>query len=81
MARTVTQTANRKRYALCVRNTGYPASLEVRKVYRVKGDREGSSHGLIRVIDESGESYLYPERYFVDIELPKAAEKLLSTSN
>jgi hypothetical protein len=52
---------------------------------RIIGDRNrcplGSSQGLIRVIDESGESYLYPERYFVDIELPKTAEKLLSSSN
>jgi len=43
----------------------------------VKSDRSGSRQGLIRVIDESGESYLYPERFFVAIELPKGAEKLL----
>jgi len=63
------------RFVICVRNEDYPASLEVRKIYQVLPDAASASHHLIRVIDESGEDYLYPERYFVPIELPKAAEE------
>ena len=60
-------------FALCVKDGGYPESLEVRKVYRVVPDAEAIGHGLIRVVDESGEDYLYPEDLFVPIELPAAA--------
>ena len=49
---------------LCVRNEGYPAGLELRKVYRVLADERASERGLLRVIDESGEDYLYPEECF-----------------
>jgi hypothetical protein len=63
------------RFVLCVRNNGYPASLEVREVYRVLGDVQASRHRQMRVIDESGEDYLYPEEYFVPIKLPQSAEK------
>jgi len=55
----------RARFVLCVRNEGYPAGLESRKVYRVLADGQGSKRHLLRVIDESGEDYLYPEEYFV----------------
>jgi hypothetical protein len=60
-------------FALCVEDGGYPASLEVRKVYRVLPDSDARSHGLIRVVDESGEDYLYPEKLFVPIEVPTGA--------
>ena len=63
-----------RQFAVCVRNTGYPASLELRKIYEILPDAEGSEHGLIRVIDESGEDYLYPEKLFLPIELPHALE-------
>jgi len=53
------------RFALCVRNEGYPAGLELRKVYRVLGDESASKRHQLRVIDESGEDYLDPEEYFV----------------
>jgi len=53
------------RFALCVRNEGYPAGLELGKVYRVLADEQISEGRLLRVIDESGEDYLYPEEYFV----------------
>jgi len=69
-----------KRYVVCVNNAGYPASLEVRKIYRCLTDATASRHGLVRVIDESGDDYLYPERFFVPIELPKATERLLSAA-
>ena len=59
-------------YAICVKNDGYRASLEVRKVYRVLLDEWATQHDLVRVIDESGEDYLYPPDYFMPIELPTA---------
>jgi hypothetical protein len=62
-------------FVLCVENTNYPASLECRKVYQVLGDEQASKHGQVRVIDESGEDYLYPQEYFIPIKLPQAAER------
>ncbi len=64
-----------RQYLLCVKNGGYPASLEVRKVYRAIADEAAAARHYVRVVDESGEDYLYPESYFVPIELPKAASK------
>jgi hypothetical protein len=58
-----------------VRNKDYPASLELRKVYRLLPDEKAARHRQLRVIDESGEDYLYPEEYFVPIKLPQAAER------
>ncbi|MGH7966536.1 MAG: hypothetical protein ACRERD_32700 [Candidatus Binatia bacterium] len=62
-------------FAVCVQNADYPASLELRKIYQVLPDEKAATHGLVRVIDESGEDYLYPHRFFVPIELPHAAEE------
>ena len=62
------------RFVICVHNEDYPASLELRKVYQVLPEAASAAHHLIRVIDESGEDYLYPEHYFVPIQLPKAVE-------
>ncbi len=64
-------------YVLCVRNRGYRASLELRKVYRRIADTWAQSHGLIRIVDESGEDYLYPRHYFVSIPIPRAARAAL----
>jgi hypothetical protein len=55
----------RPRFAVCINNTEYPASLERHKIYRVLPDQEAARDGDIRVIDESGEDYLYPAAYFV----------------
>jgi len=63
-------------FAVCIDNEGYPASLELRKIYRILPDKKGAKHGLIRVIDESGEDYLYPERFFVPIKLPQAVKEV-----
>jgi hypothetical protein len=63
-----------RQFAVCVRNTGYPAALERRKIYEVLPDADGAAHGLIRVIDESGDDYLYPDEFFVCIELPEPLE-------
>ena len=62
-------------FAVCIDNAGYPASLELRKIYQVLPDEKAAKHSLVRVIDESGEDYLYPQRFFVPIELPHAAEE------
>ena len=63
------------RFVLCVESGDYPASLERRKVYQVLADEQASKHGQMRVIDESGEDYLYPQEYFIPIKLPQAAER------
>lgn len=63
------------RFVLCVRNKDYAASLEVRKVYRLLADERAAKHGHLRVVDESGEDYLYPANYFVPIKLPQSAER------
>lgn len=65
-------------FAICIKNDGYPASLELRKIYQTVPDEQAAAHGFIRVIDESSENYLYPEEYFVSIELPKAAVEVFS---
>ena len=68
-----------KQFALCVRNDDCE-DLEKRKVYQVIRDEEGVRDGYIRVVDESGEDYLYPESYFVRIQLPQEAEKALTAT-
>ena len=55
---------------ICIDNSDYPASLENRKVYETVADDEAAKHGQIRVIDESGEDYLYPDSCFVEANLP-----------
>jgi hypothetical protein len=67
----------KKWFVVCVRNTGYRASLEVRKIYQTLSDPEGEAHGLLRVIDESGEDYLYPEKLFLPLDLPHIVETAL----
>jgi hypothetical protein len=62
-------------FVVCVKNKDYAASLELRKLYQVVADQTAAKLGQVRVIDESGESYLYPEEYFVPVRLPQAAEK------
>jgi hypothetical protein len=62
-------------YVVCIDNSGYPASLERHKIYRVLPDEEAAADGDLRVIDESGEDYLYSADRFVPIQLPSAVEK------
>ncbi len=64
-------------FVICIQNDGYPASLELWKVYRVLPDEKAAKHQLIRVIDESGEDYLYAESYFVPIKLPQVVKEAL----
>jgi hypothetical protein len=66
-----------REFVVCVHNDGYEASLELRKIYRIIPDTSAERHQLLRVIDESGEDYLYPRDFFLPIELPKAVEKVV----
>ena len=68
------------RYLVCIDNRNYPASLEVRKLYRTIPDPTAESRHYVRVIDESGEDYLYPEEMFYSIELPAPIEEALLRS-
>ncbi len=67
-------------FAICLRNDEYPASLEVRKVYQVIPDPDAAAQSLMRVIDESGEDYLFPQDYFAIIDLPQAVKDALSVT-
>jgi hypothetical protein len=64
-----------KQLVVCVSNEGYLASLERRKIYVVLSDADAEKHGLIRIVDESGEDYLYPKALFRSIALPEAVRK------
>jgi hypothetical protein len=68
------------KFALCLRNGGNPASLDVFKVYRVVPPHRNDEPGDIRIIDESGEDYLYPRENFLPIELPAKAKALLAAA-
>lgn len=72
---------NGKRFVICVKNDGYPASLELWKVYQSIPDSQFEKHGEIRVIDEEGEDYLYPKDYFSPVQIEQVvAERLLQKS-
>jgi hypothetical protein len=64
-----------KQLVVCVHNDGYRASLEKRKIYVALRDAVAEKHGLIRVVDESGEDYLYPRSFFRAIALPQAVKR------
>ena len=66
-------------YAVCVRNQECE-DLEMRKIYKVLPDRKAARDGYIRVIDESGEDYLYPESYFVFVRLPLKAQQAIAAT-
>ena len=68
-------------FVLCVRNEGYPASLERRKLYAMVRDASAARHSLMRVIDESGEDYLYPADYFIALRLPAKVKLALSKAS
>jgi len=68
-------------YAICMRNTGFAASLEVRKLYAILGDPQAHAEGLIRVIDESGEDYVYPADLFQPLTLPAGIQRALQLAS
>jgi hypothetical protein len=72
------RTKPQPRFALCVRTNG-AVDLEQRKVHQVLPDRRASRDGYVRVVDESGEDYLYPAAYFGPVRLPAAAVRDLET--
>ena len=66
---------SKRQLLICVDNSGYEASLERRKIYEAVADSASAQKGLLRVIDESGEDYLYPESMFVEASLPAAIRR------
>jgi len=68
---------NLPEFVVCINNSDYPASLELHKIYRVLVDKDATEESDIRIIDESGEDYLYPSSYFVPIQVPQTVEKSL----
>ena len=66
-----------RRFVICIGNPGYTSSLEPRKIYESLPDTDAQSRELIRVIDESGEDYLYPASLFIAIELPKGVQSAI----
>ncbi len=66
-----------KRFAVCIRNEGNEASLELRKIYEVVEDPDAEKHQMVRVIDEENEDYLYPAAWFVQIDLPTNVEQAI----
>ena len=71
-------TAKTTAFLICVSNEGFEASLERGKVYPVLRDTKAEKHGLRRVMDESGDSYLYPKSLFRSVSLTKSVKKALS---
>jgi hypothetical protein len=67
-------------FAICVNNSEYPASLELHKIYRVLPDDEATLGDDLRIIDESGEDYVYPAEYFIVVNLPRKVEQALQAS-
>ena len=65
-------------FVVCISNRGYKASLVVRRIYRMVPDSKAGARGLLRVIDESGEDYLFPEKLFAPIELPKTVGNIFA---
>jgi len=66
---------NGTQFVVCITNRGYPASLIVRRIYRVLQDPEAELRGMLRMRDESGEDYLYPKKMFATIDLPSAVTR------
>ncbi len=72
----MTHTRPERKFALCLKNDSCE-DLEIRKIYQVLPDKEAAKEGYMRIIDESGEDYLYPASYFVLVDLPTEAESVL----
>jgi hypothetical protein len=70
----------KKQFLLCVRNKGCE-DLELRKLYEQLPDRRGAQEGYVRVVDESGDDYLYPATHFVAVQLPREPERALAAAS
>ena len=69
--------SNGKHFAICIENGEYAGTLQLRKVYEVLEDATAAKPNYVRIIDESGEDYLYPAKWFVGVEVPDTVEQLL----
>ncbi|TAN43241.1 MAG: hypothetical protein EPN22_10455 [Nitrospirae bacterium] len=67
----------KRHFMICVDNHGYEASLEKRKLYEVLSDKTAEKHHQFRVVDESGEDYLYPDKFFAPVRLPNVTKEKL----
>ena len=74
---TMQRKAGSGKLVVCIENDGYPVSLEIRKIYVAIRDQSAERHGMLRVIDESGEGYLYPKQFFLAVDLPASIKKAL----
>jgi len=74
------QHGEKRTFMLCIENKDCE-DLERRKIYQVLPDDEASKEGYVRVIDESGEDYLYPESYFILLQLPREAQEALQLAS
>ncbi|MDN3511074.1 MAG: hypothetical protein QY310_11480 [Candidatus Jettenia sp. CY-1] len=70
----------KNRFALCIDNKGYKASLIPRKIYKIIPDEQAEQDDFIRLIDESGDDYLYHKSHFVFVELPEEVARVLETA-
>lgn len=68
---------HKTRFAVCVNNKGYEVALERRKIYRVLPDPDAEKHGMLRVVDETGEDYLFPTAWFWPIAVPRPMQRAL----
>ena len=66
-----------RQFAVCIENAEYPASLELHKIYRILPDADAERDGDVRIIDESGEDYLYPAEWFAAVQLPRRVKSSL----
>ena len=69
------QETNDLQFVVCMNNTEYPASLERHKIYRVLPDEQAAADGDLRIVDESGEDYLYPATWFIAVALPQTVQE------
>lgn len=72
----MTKKMKENKFALCIENKD-SEDLEKRKIYKIIPDKKEQEDGYLRVVDESGEDYLYPESYFIMIQLPREAQEIL----
>jgi hypothetical protein len=68
-------------FVVCVKNSGYPVSLEVGKIYQTLPDASAGTKGFLRVVDESGEDYLHPRSCFLPVHLSKAIKEALQLAS
>ncbi len=73
--------ANTKRYVTCIKNDDYEVDLSLGKVYRVIPERVSEARGFVRIVDESGEDYLYPRSYFLPIAVSRTIQKALAKAS